>query len=86
MMVSTDHFRREMVRQFDRALSKGLIDIHITCGELHRDSGGYYGSSHGLPECSKAMHDEVKLGDTVILERSRNSGMTICYRLPRRLG
>jgi hypothetical protein len=84
-MVSIDHFRREMRRQFNYAVSKGQLNIIITCGELHRDSGGYYGSKHGLPECCEAMQDEIKIGDTVILSLSNGSGMTISYSLPRKL-
>src|ERR1700732_3588183 len=33
-MVSTDHFRQEMLAQFGRAVTQGRIDILINSGEL----------------------------------------------------
>jgi len=82
-MVSVDHFRQELLAQMGRAAEGGLIDVLINSGELHRSLGGYPGSKHGMPFCCDAMQDEMKPGDTIIVERSNGAGMTIRYLLPR---
>jgi hypothetical protein len=82
-MVSTDHFRQELLAQMSRAFKGGLIDVLINSGELYRSLGGYPGSLHGMPSCCDAMQAEIKPGDTLLVERSNGSGMTVRYRLPR---
>jgi len=82
-MVSVDHFRRGLLAQIDRAANDGLIDVLINCGELYRLLGGYPGSTHGMPSCCDAMRGEMKLGDTLLLDRTSGVGMTVRYLLPR---
>jgi hypothetical protein len=82
-MVSTDHFRQELLAQMRRAFSNGRIDVLINSGELYRSLGGYPGSSHGMPSCCDAMQDEMKPGDVLLLERTNGAGMTVRYLLPR---
>jgi hypothetical protein len=82
-MVSTDHFRRELVARLGRATHRGAIDILVNSGELYSALGGYPGSTHGMPACCDAMQDEMKLGDTLVLDRANRAGMTIRYLLPR---
>jgi hypothetical protein len=76
-MVSTDHFRHELLAQLDRA---GLIDILINSGELCRavPKGSAWSNA-----CCDAMQDEFKPGDTMLLDRSSGAGMTVRYLLPR---
>jgi hypothetical protein len=66
-----------------RATKGGLIDILINSGELYRSLGGYPGSTDGMPSCCDAMHDEMKLGDTLLADRTNGAGMTVRYLLPR---
>ncbi len=66
-MVSTDHFRHELLAQMNRAAKGGLIDVLISSGELYRSLGGYPGSMHGMPSCCEAMQAEMKPGDTVLV-------------------
>lgn len=47
-MVSTDHFRQELLAQMNRAAKVGLIDVLINSGELYRSLGGYPGSQQCL--------------------------------------
>lgn len=54
----------------------------ITCGELYRYLGGYPGSQHGMPLSCDAMQAEMKPGDTLLVERANNAGMTARYLLP----
>jgi 5-methylcytosine-specific restriction protein A len=82
-LVSTDHFRQGLLAQMGRATKGGRIDILINSGELYRSLGGYPGSLHGMPSCCDAMQDEMKLGDTLLVDRTNGAGMTVRYLLPR---
>jgi hypothetical protein len=82
-MVWTDHFRQELLAQMNRAFKGGLIDVLINSRDLHRSFGGYPGSLHGMPSCCDAMQAEMKPGDTLVVERANDTGMTVRYRLPR---
>lgn len=82
-MVSTDHFRQELLAQMKRAANGGRIDVLINSGELYRSLGGYPGSMHGMPSCCDAMQAEMKPGDTLLVERTNGAGMTVRYLLPR---
>ena len=82
-MVSTDQFRQELLAQLSRAFKGGLIDVLINSRELYQSLGGYPGSMHGMPNCCDAMEDEIKPGDTLIVERTNGAGITVRYRLPR---
>jgi len=82
-MVSVDYFRRELQAQMGRAAKSGLIDVLVNSGELYRSLGGYPGSTHGMPLCCNAMQDEMKPGDTLLVEHINGSGMTVRYLLPR---
>ena len=82
-MVSIDHFREGLLAQMGRAAHGGLIDVLINSGELYRSLGGYPGSTHGMPLCCDAMQAEIKLGDTLLLDRTAGAGMTVRYLLPR---
>ena len=82
-MVSTDHFRQELRAQFGRAAAQGHIDILINSGELYRSI------ARGSPlseSCCDAMQEEIKEGDTLVLDRTNGAGMTVRYLLPRTVG
>jgi hypothetical protein len=79
-MVSTDHFRQELLAQLDRAATQGRIDILINSGELYRSVAGSCRSG----SCCDAMQEEFKMGDTLLLDRTNGAGMTVRYLLPRR--
>ena len=79
-MVSTDHFRQELMAQLDRAAVSGRIDVLINSGGLCRSiATGSSWSSY----CCDAMESEIKAGDTLVLERANGAGMTVRYLLPR---
>ena len=82
-MVSTDHFRQELLAQLNRAFKGGRIDVLINSRELYQSLGGYPGSMNGMPRCCDAMQDEIKPGDTLVIERASDAGITVRYRLPR---
>jgi hypothetical protein len=85
-MVSIDHFRQELLAQLGRAAKGGLIDVLINSGGLYRSLVDYPGSAHGMPFCCDAMHEEIRPGDTVLIERDAGPGMTARYLLPRTVG
>jgi hypothetical protein len=82
-MVSVDHFRQGLLDQMGRAAHGGRIDVLINSGELYRSLGGYPDSMHGMPACCDAMQAEMKPGDTLLVEHTNGSGMTVRYLLPR---
>jgi hypothetical protein len=82
-MVTVDYFRQGLHAQMDRAAHRGRIDVLINSAELYRSIGGYPGSTHGMLFCCDAMQAELKLGDTMILDRTCGAGMTVRYLLPR---
>jgi hypothetical protein len=82
-VVSIDHFRQGLLAQMSRAATGGRIDVLINSGELYRSLGDYPGSTHGMPSCCDAMQAEMKLGDTMVLDRTSGAGMTVRYLLPR---
>jgi hypothetical protein len=79
-MVSIDQFRQELLARMGRAAARGRINILITSDELCRSipSGGLMSVF-----CCDAMQAEMKQGDTLLLARTSNAGMTVRYRLPR---
>ena len=79
-MVSTDHFRQELLSQLSRAARSGRIDLLINSGELCRSvpTGSSWSAS-----CCDAMEAEMKLGDILLLDRVNGAGMTVRYLLPR---
>ena len=79
-MVSVDHYRQELRSQMDRAATHGAIDILINAGELCRTLRGGITATDA---CCKAMREELKLGDIVLIEPGAGVGTTIRYRLPR---
>ena len=78
-MVSTDHFRHELLAQLGRAATQGRIDVLINSGELCRSVTR---GSSGSASCCDAMQEEFKMGDT-LLDRTNGAGMTVRYLLPR---
>jgi hypothetical protein len=80
-MVSTDHFRHELLARLGRASQSGLIDVLINSGELCRTF-----PNGSFVSCCDAMEAEFKVGDTMVLDRTNGAGMTVRYLLPRSIG
>jgi hypothetical protein len=79
-MVSTDHFRQELLAQLGRAATRGRIDILINSEELRRSTTR---DGSGPGSCRDAMREEFKMGDRLLLDRTNGAGMTVRYLLPR---
>jgi hypothetical protein len=82
-MVSSDHIRQGLLEQMGRAAHGGRIDVLINSWDLLRSLDGYPSSAHGMPSCCDTMQAEMKLGDTMLLDRTSGAGMTVRYLLPR---
>ena len=78
-MLSIDHFRLELLTQMAEAATKGQLDILINSQELCRT----FRTSSSWSSCCNAMEAEMKVGDTLIVERADQAGMTVRYLLPR---
>jgi hypothetical protein len=79
-MVSTDHFRQELLAQMSRATVRGFAEVLITSGELCRSI--QMGGAWSANSCD-AMQEEMKPGDVLVLEKVNGAGMTVRYALPR---
>jgi hypothetical protein len=83
-MVSIDRFRQHLLVQLCHAATEGHIDILINSGELCRTvSGSCSWSASCCASCCDAMQEELKSGDTLVLDRTNGAGMTVRYLLPR---
>jgi hypothetical protein len=78
-VVSTDHFRQELVMQLRRAAEVGATTIVVTSTDLCRSIRN---ASNSLDACFEAMQAEIKPGD-VVLDQSSGNAMAIRYLLPR---
>jgi UDP-N-acetylmuramyl pentapeptide synthase len=79
-MVSIDHYKQELHAQMERSAAHGMPDILVNAGELCRTLHGRIGPTDA---CCKAMREELKPGDVVLIEASAGVGMTVRYKLPR---
>ena len=78
-MLSIDHFRLELLTQRAEAATKGQLDILINSQELCRT----FRTCSSWLSCCNAMEAEMKVGDTLVVERANQAGMTVRYLLPR---
>jgi hypothetical protein len=79
-VVSVDDYKRALRSQMNRAAAHGATNILINGGELRRTLGKGRGA---MDDCCKAMREELKPGDTVLIEPDASVGMTARYMLPR---
>jgi hypothetical protein len=79
-MVSIDHIRQQLLVQLRHAATEGRIEILINSGELCRNVPG---SCSWSASCCDAREEELKSGDTLVLDRTNGAGMTVRYLLPR---
>jgi hypothetical protein len=79
-MVSVDHFRQELRAWMSAAAANGAIDILVNGGELCR---ALRENTTAMDACGKAMKDELRPGDIVIIDAGAGAGLTIRYLLPR---
>jgi Rad3-related DNA helicase len=79
-MVSIDHYRQDLRTQLARATANGAVDILINAGELCRKRRRGIAATDA--SC-RAMKEEMKPGDVVLIEAGAGVGMTVRYLLPR---
>ena len=83
--MNADRFRSALRRHLAEAEARGAKLVDINSGKLHREVGGYPGTSHRMPVCCEVMRSEMTIGDRIIAAPRKGNGasLTICYRLPR---
>jgi 5-methylcytosine-specific restriction protein A len=76
-------FRSALIHVFTEALEKGLSEVIVVSGDLHRAVGGYPGKNHRMPNCCQVMYQHMGPDDTVIEAPPNGNGATlkILYRL-----
>jgi hypothetical protein len=76
-------FTGELQRVLAEAKQKGLPNIRVNAGELHRRAGGYPGPHHRMPMCCSAMKRAMKDDDRIVEQPPSGVGasLTIEYRL-----
>ena len=81
----TQDFEAAIDRRFGAANAKGLREIEINSGDLHRQVGGYPGPNHRMPACCQAMWNKKRSGDVVVSAppKLKGASLTIRYHLPR---
>ena len=84
-MSTADEFRTELARRFAEVEKRGLSQIRISSGEIHRAVGGYPGPDHRMPVCCSVMETELRAGDVIESAPPKGNGasLTIRYGLPR---
>ncbi len=78
-MVSTDHFRQELIMQLRRAAEEGATTIVVASTDLCRQIRN---AGNFMDACLEAMQAEIKPGD-IVLDQSSGNAMAIRYLLPR---
>jgi hypothetical protein len=72
-MASADHFEQELLGQMERAASRGAKHIVINSAELQCALGDFPRPDQQSPSCCDVMEREMKSGDVLLVDRSRQS-------------
>jgi hypothetical protein len=78
-VVSTDHFKQELISQLRRAAEQGAPTVVVTSTDLCRSIRN---ANNFMEACYEVMQSEIKPGD-VVLDQSSGNAMAIRYLLPR---
>lgn len=78
-------FDQAIEAQVSRAEEQRRPHVEINAGELHRQLGGYPGTSHRMPVACAALRAAMKEGDIVTFEPPKGNGaaFTVRYELRR---
>lgn len=84
-MPTADQFRDRLNAKLREAERRGLTDLEVNSGALHRELGGYPGSNHQMPSCCDVMERERRPLDDIVSRppSGRGASLTVRYRLPR---
>ncbi len=80
---NVENFRREINKMLIDARSRGLEEVVLISGDVHREIGGYPGINHAMPSCCKAMRELMEDNDEILYQPPKGNGATlkIRYRL-----
>ncbi len=81
----TQTFKQALLQTLKVAQNKGLKEITVNAGELHRQVGGYPGTNNRMATCTMVLKNEMTDGDIIIKDTNKGAGasVTIKYILPR---
>jgi hypothetical protein len=82
-VVSTDHFRREILSQFELASAQGQQRLILGSNELYRAVTKLPIFDPWMIFCCNAMRAEMVTGDCLIFDDSKKTLLTVRYELPR---
>jgi len=77
---NVEDFRREIGRMLDDARSRGLDEVVLISGDVHRELGGYPGPNHAMPSCCKAMRELMGENDEILHQPPKGNGATLKIR------
>jgi hypothetical protein len=83
--MNTEEFKSALARSFTRAEGARHTFVDVNSGNLHREVGGYPGTSHRMPLCCEVMKAAMRGEDGILEEPPGGKGatLTIRYTLPR---
>jgi hypothetical protein len=82
-VVSTDHFRNEILLQFELASAQGQQRLILGSDKLNRAVTKLPVFDLWMIFCRNAMRAEMVTGDCLIFDDSKKTLLTIRYELPR---
>lgn len=82
-MISTDQFRREIRSQLERAAARGSRSLIIDAKELYDTLCKRRVVSSWMIFCCNAMRAEMTETDNLIFDYSKDTLLTVNYKLPR---
>jgi hypothetical protein len=83
IMVSTDHFRKEIRSRLELATTRGCHDLTIDSGELYKSLSQLPVFGPWMIFCCNAMRAEMRMADSLLFDDARETLLTVNYKLPR---
>lgn len=78
--MNKDDFIAAVEKLKEDARIKGLSNVTLTAGNVHRLVGGYPGKSHRMPQCCETMRRMMQIGDVVISAPPSGLGASLTIR------
>jgi hypothetical protein len=81
-MPTDQDFQAELDRTLQSARARGLRDVVVRAGDLHRRVGGYPAKdgNHRMPICCRVMRANMKARDTILRMPPKRDGPNVEIR------
>jgi 5-methylcytosine-specific restriction protein A len=80
MGPSARDFESALNALFADAWRRGLEQLDVEAGALHRQVGGYPGVAHRMPLCCAVMRQAMRQGDRILQQPPKGDGATVRIR------